>query len=383
MSVERYGGLADAAARRYGLPTDLFRRLVTQESGWRADARSPADARGLTQVVPRWHPSADLSTPASQLDYGAKHLATLYRNLGRRWDLALAGYNAGAGAVQQAGNRVPDFAETRNYVRVILGDRTYPGLGQAQPPPPAPPPPPGREPASAVPAYSEAPTRFPSAALSPAGRRILEGYLRRSRESVLRGDEPGTRDFGIERVLGQLRRLPAPPPAPDPGPVIPTAPPAVNVHWRDVAGQGADAARGAAAALRSYTGPLASIPAREVPFAQAGNDTWAHRLASRFALQVTNTFRSPDDAARINPATRYTSRHLARGGAADIAGSPDQMRALANWAIRSGLFAEVFYDPVGQWDSGRYSPRGIGGHADHVHLSYGGPAQQYFYGARR
>ena len=65
------------------------------------------------------------------------------------------------------------------------------------------------------------------------------------------------------------------------------------------------------------------------------------------------------------------SRHLVRGAAADIAGSPDAMRRLAEWAIRSGRFAEVFYDPVGQWDNGRFSRQGIGGHSDHAHLSYG------------
>lgn len=39
----------------------------------------------------------------------------------------------------------------------------------------------------------------------------------------------------------------------------------------------------------------------------------------------------------------------------------------------SGSLAEAFYDPLGQWDNGRYSTKGIGGHSDHVHLSVTNP----------
>jgi len=37
-----------------------------------------------------------------------------------RVDLALAGYNAGEGAVMKYGYTVPPYDETRNYVRLIL-----------------------------------------------------------------------------------------------------------------------------------------------------------------------------------------------------------------------------------------------------------------------
>lgn len=110
----QYGGMADAAARKYGLDPLLFRAVITQESAWNPSAVSSAGARGLTQVVPRWHPTANLSTPQTQLDYGAKHLSELVRKYGNNRD-ALAVYNSGKPwATSQA------YGETNNYVTRIL-----------------------------------------------------------------------------------------------------------------------------------------------------------------------------------------------------------------------------------------------------------------------
>ena len=43
----------------------------------------------------------------------------MYNHFGS-WRLALAAYNAGPGAVEKHSG-IPPYAETRNYVRVILG----------------------------------------------------------------------------------------------------------------------------------------------------------------------------------------------------------------------------------------------------------------------
>jgi hypothetical protein len=110
-----------------------------------------------------------------------------------------------------------------------------------------------------------------------------------------------------------------------------------------------------------------SASERYEPLAGDGTYDWAHDLARRFGLTVGSTFRSPAENARVGGSP--TSAHKTRGGATDFTGTPDAMRAFALWAIRSGKFREVFYDPVGQWDQGRFSPKGIGGHGDHVHVT--------------
>lgn len=52
---------------------------------------------------------------------GTRYLRYLLDLFPGRLDLALAAYNAGEGAVQRAGNRIPAYKETQNYVRTVLG----------------------------------------------------------------------------------------------------------------------------------------------------------------------------------------------------------------------------------------------------------------------
>lgn len=179
----QYGRLADQIARRHGLDPKLFRRLITAESGWNPGAVSGAGARGLTQVVPRWHPDANLSTPAGQLEYGAKHLSSLLKKYGNPRD-ALSVYNSGRPWAQGQG-----ISETRNYVSKILGG--YGGSGSVAP--------------GAGPAVPPAAGTPGAADLAPAAGsldvRRLMGILNAQRQRVLRGEMPGP---GYQRELGRL-----------------------------------------------------------------------------------------------------------------------------------------------------------------------------------
>ncbi len=116
-----YLQMAKDAARRHGVPADLFLRLVQQESGWKPSALSHKGAIGLAQLMPGTARNLGVNPhdPYENLDGGARYLAQQYRTFGS-WRLALAAYNAGPGAVQKYGG-VPPYRETKNYVRIIWG----------------------------------------------------------------------------------------------------------------------------------------------------------------------------------------------------------------------------------------------------------------------
>ncbi len=117
----RYLTMARTAARKHGVPEDLFLRLVQQESGWNPNARSNKGAVGLAQLMPETARRLRINpaVPRENLDGGARYLRQQYNRF-RSWRLALAAYNAGPDAVQKYGD-VPPFRETKAYVRNIWG----------------------------------------------------------------------------------------------------------------------------------------------------------------------------------------------------------------------------------------------------------------------
>ena len=113
--------MAKTAARKHGVPEDLFARLVQQESNWNPRAKSHKGAIGLAQLMPTTakHLRVDPWDPKQNLEGGARYLAQQYREFGS-WRLALAAYNAGPNAVKKHGG-IPPYRETKNYVRKIWG----------------------------------------------------------------------------------------------------------------------------------------------------------------------------------------------------------------------------------------------------------------------
>ncbi|MBV8860093.1 MAG: transglycosylase SLT domain-containing protein [Acidobacteria bacterium] len=107
---------------RYGVDPYLVYCVIRQESGFHTAATSQVGAMGLMQLMPGTAARYGVSNaydPAQSIMGGTRYLADLLRLFGGHVDLALAGYNAGEGAVMKYGRRVPPYAETQNYVRTI------------------------------------------------------------------------------------------------------------------------------------------------------------------------------------------------------------------------------------------------------------------------
>lgn len=121
-----------AASKANDIDVELLKAVIATESGFDARAVSPKGAIGLMQVMPstaqRYGVSADrkvtverkLADPAVNIRTGSRYLRYLMDTFAGNVELALAAYNAGEGAVLRAGKRVPNFPETRNYVKTVM-----------------------------------------------------------------------------------------------------------------------------------------------------------------------------------------------------------------------------------------------------------------------
>ncbi|HTD89913.1 MAG TPA: lytic transglycosylase domain-containing protein [Burkholderiales bacterium] len=110
-------------AREYNLDASLLHAIITVESGYNPQAKSPAGAIGLMQLMPDTaarYAVKNIWDPLENLHGGARYLRDLLVLFKNNLDLTLAAYNAGERAVMQAGNKIPPYAETRAYVPSVL-----------------------------------------------------------------------------------------------------------------------------------------------------------------------------------------------------------------------------------------------------------------------
>jgi len=109
--------------KQYGVDPFLIYCTMSQESGFTSGATSPKGGMGLMQLMPGTAARYGVTNPydvGQSIMGGTRYLKDLLKMFNGRVDLALAGYNAGEGAVMKYGNSIPPYEETRNYVKLIL-----------------------------------------------------------------------------------------------------------------------------------------------------------------------------------------------------------------------------------------------------------------------
>lgn len=110
------------SGKRNSVDPLLLYSIMHQESSFKPRAMSHKGARGLMQLMP---PTAvrfgvtNIWDPKQNIEGGARYMRFLLDLFDGDVRLALAGYNAGEGAVMKYGNKVPPYSETQEYVRRI------------------------------------------------------------------------------------------------------------------------------------------------------------------------------------------------------------------------------------------------------------------------
>ena len=110
------------SSRRYGIDPLLIYSQMHQESSFKLTATSNKGASGLMQLMPataRRLGVSNIYDPKQNIEGGVKYMRMLLDMFGQDVNLALAGYNAGEGAVMKYGNQIPPYNETQEYVRRI------------------------------------------------------------------------------------------------------------------------------------------------------------------------------------------------------------------------------------------------------------------------
>lgn len=130
-------GTLEAAFKRaenlYNLPPGVLKAIAWRESRFKpavitGQQRGEAGEIGIMQILPKWHPAADvaqLGDPVYSINYAGKFLRQLLNQFNGSLPLAIAAYNWGSGNVtkyrQGTIKAVPEVVQ--HYVQEVTGAR--------------------------------------------------------------------------------------------------------------------------------------------------------------------------------------------------------------------------------------------------------------------
>lgn len=124
-----FGDPIQKAAKANGIDPAILTGILEVESSWRDDViygrtQSKAGARGIAQIMPKYHPGVNYDDPVASINYAAKHLKGLIAATGGDVNKAIQAYNAGLGGIGKS-------QENREYLPKVLKSAAKYGYGQA------------------------------------------------------------------------------------------------------------------------------------------------------------------------------------------------------------------------------------------------------------
>ncbi len=133
--IEPYEKYIQEQSAKYNVPAEVIKSIIVQESSGFVNAKSPAGAIGIMQIMPGtgkyygvtnskelYDPLTNISVGVKYIDYIRRYLGYTYKDYSdpEKLKYILASYNAGHERVKKIGDRVFNIEETRNYVNNIM-----------------------------------------------------------------------------------------------------------------------------------------------------------------------------------------------------------------------------------------------------------------------